>query len=141
MAALIDSSKRPSSSRYMTICCIYIAQTTTTATSFTWNQSIDGKTVTCNAVNNSNPAYTDCIELRIDGYYFPNDVGCLSQWSTAIASQWDPLEFCRQVTGLSITNASIFYECDANQRRIVWIAKTWSFVEDMRYSRHLRCYF
>ena len=63
----------------MTVCCIYIAQTTATATPFTRNQSIDDMTVTSNAVKNSNPTYTDCMKLRIDGYYFPNNVSCLSK--------------------------------------------------------------
>ncbi|UJR32933.1 hypothetical protein I4U23_020394 [Adineta vaga] len=105
------------------------------------NQLIDGNTVTCNIVNNSNPRYTECLDLRSNSFYFSNDVGCLSQWSTTIPTQWDPLGFCRRITGSSTANISIYYECDMNQWRIIWITNSWSYVQDIGFTRHLRCYY
>jgi hypothetical protein len=108
---------------------------------FALSQVIDGQTVTCDAVNNSNLAYTECLDLKQGGRYFPNGIGCNNQWNSTNSLYSDTLGFCRQMTNSPTATISVYYACDSNQSRAVWKNNKWSTFMDNGYTQHVRCYY
>ncbi|UJR12722.1 hypothetical protein I4U23_016896 [Adineta vaga] len=119
-----------------------VGTTTSTVSSiyifFVLSQVIDGRTVTCSSVDNSNASYTECTNLQEGGLYFPNGVGC-GQWSSSSSSSWSTTEFCRKLTGSSNATIYAYYDCDSSQTRVVWNSNTWSTNNDNGYTKILRC--
>ncbi|CAF1173217.1 unnamed protein product [Adineta steineri] len=118
--------------------------TTTTTTSslsnaFSLSQTIDGRIITCNSVNNTN-LYTECSTLQQGGLYFPNGVACTT-WSTTTSGTWDTIGFCRKITGSLLATIYVYYDCDTAQTRVTWIADVWSTNNDNGFTRNLRCYY
>ncbi|UJR19265.1 hypothetical protein I4U23_022394 [Adineta vaga] len=117
--------------------------TTTTGSSYTrfaLSQTIDGRVVTCSAVDNTYSAYTECSNLRQGGLYFPAGY-CPGTWISTTSSYWDTLGFCRKLSNSPTGSISVYYDCDTSQTRVVWNASTWSTFTDNGYTHHLRCFF
>ena len=106
---------------------------------FGLNQVIDGRTVTCASVDNSNSLYTECLYLQQGGLYFPNGVSC-GAWSSSNSAYWDTLGFCRKLTNSLTGTIYVYYDCDTSQTRVVWNTSVWSTYSDNGFTRILRCY-
>ncbi|CAF1205286.1 unnamed protein product [Adineta steineri] len=118
--------------------------TTTTTTSsshnqFSLSQTIDGRIITCNSVNNTN-LYTECSTLQQGGVYFPNGIACPG-WSTTTSPYWDTTGFCRKIKGSLLATIYAYYDCDTAQTRVTWIADVWSTYTDNGFTSILRCYY
>jgi hypothetical protein len=108
---------------------------------FAMSQVVDEKTVTCDAVNNSNSAYTECSDLKQGGLYFPNGISCSAFWNSTNSVYSDTLGFCRRLTGSPTATMFAYYVCSTAQPRAVWKNNTWSTFQDNGYTRHVRCYY
>ena len=103
-------------------------------------QIIDGQAVTCSSVNNANPLYTECDDLKnTAGLYFPNGITCGPQWSGTNSVYSDTIGFCQSLTGTAKMEA--YYTCAVSTTRATWKNHLWGTVSDNGYTEHLRCYY
>jgi Cys-rich repeat protein len=106
---------------------------------FQASQMIDGETVTCSKVDNSNNLYTECDDLLANGLYFPNGINCGPMWSMTQCQYSDTLGFCQALTGKA--QAESYYTCNQSQPRASWHNHVWTMVMDNGYTQNLRCYY
>jgi hypothetical protein len=106
---------------------------------FALTQTIDGQTVTCSKVDNSNPLYTECDDLKEGGFYFPNGISCNGVWSLTNSSYSDTIGFCQSLTGTA--KAESFFTCNQTQTRTTWKNHVWGTFQDNGYTQNLRCYY
>jgi hypothetical protein len=110
--------------------------------SFEFNpgQVIDGQFVTCSSVDNANPLYTECNDLKnTAGLYFPNGITCGPAWSTINSSYSDTVGFCKSLTGTAKMEA--YYTCGLSSTRATWMNKIWGTISDNGYTKNVRCYY
>lgn len=108
---------------------------------FALTQVITGEIITCSDVDNSNPAYTECTDLKRNGLYFPNGVTCGPSWKPTNSKYSDTIGFCQLVTGSQTSTIEAYYACGSTSSRAVWKNGKWSTMLDNGFTKNLRCYY
>jgi hypothetical protein len=105
---------------------------------FAASQVIDGRTVLCETVDNTDE-YAGCNNLTVDGLSFPNTIDCGPGWTWRPSPSTDIQGFCESLTGS--TEQESYLACEATQTRITWRARVWGTVTDNGHIPHIRCHY
>jgi len=108
---------------------------------FAASQEIDGRTVRCGSVSNTD-AYFQCNDLTVNGHYFPNRHHCDDDWKDEgpDLEEVDMIGFCQALGGSGRLRVRYAGRCEPFATRITWKDHRWGTVLDNGWMRHLICY-